>query len=731
MENAQTQSPENIFKQKVSQVAYDYIRTTYPDLVPYVITLKLEEIDIEKGNAAAIFIIKKGNDVAYIPTVIAENAVLSCEMAYYKNDNRFFPLIGKEVSKIILSNENVPSTLIKNPYINTTYNFFRNMYRPPITERIALAADSDTSEMVQGLPNKYKEAIVETLRNDKELLRKIAEFYPIESLLEKLKSTQEPLSKEASNDQTIQTILTQEDLENEEISKIFTKEAALDIAKKGYHLITKTAYVNDALLETDLVKNVVLSNDIMEYTSRSTLTGITCDVYLIIDGSLCLLNKAIIADNRVYHSSGVYELLDARGRMEWSSDPITLTVRNVTEGIDPNLFIEYGARYIIPFFRKIVNSQLDNLTVDDVFGVKKETDLGLFVSDKKGLYHLIRKPCERNLDLISVIMHEQRVTLTEDMDCSVTVTLNDKDCGDVARYIKVTDALRHSIAHEGVTIYAPSTTLVMPKQYHPIKQVTAVSLSQVVEHLKKRLPKYTLLSDRKDYYVKKGNTILTTFHKEASLADYLHTTLDISPENVQKILKETPSHSLGSKATNFYLMEKNAAAFDMSYGNQQGVVQQNLGLQSTNPATAVYKPNGGNPNLGGKGLPPVVDNNTLSIYANGFNNSLMDIGILSSLYNNDDIKTYLLDYIPQFTDTVSNLGKVILLFNINKEALIAKYGNGEYHSLISTLRKIFRSLAEIVIDLEKYISTLVTLPADKQHTQGLKNIANVNQVGNV
>ena len=105
---------------------------------------------------------------------------------------------------------------------------------------------------------------------------------------------------------------------------------------------------------------------------------------------------------------------------------------------------------------------------------------------------------------------------------------------------------------------------------------------------------------------------------------------------------------------------------------------------------------------------------------------MMDIGILSSLYNNEDIKTYLLDYVPQFTETVSNLGKVLLLFNLNKDALIGKYGNGEYHSILSTVRKVFKSLAEIILDLERYVATLATLPEDKQVTNGLRNNAKVN-----
>ena len=42
----QTQSPENIFKQKIMNLSYDYLRTTYPNLMPYGITLKLDNYDI-------------------------------------------------------------------------------------------------------------------------------------------------------------------------------------------------------------------------------------------------------------------------------------------------------------------------------------------------------------------------------------------------------------------------------------------------------------------------------------------------------------------------------------------------------------------------------------------------------------------------------------------------------------------------------------------------------------
>lgn len=715
MENNQNQSPENIFKQKVSNVAYDYMRTTYPDLVPYIITLKLEDTDIDKGTAAAIFLIKKGNDIAYIPVIVADNTVLSCEVIYYKNENIFFPLIGKEISRIVNINSIVPSTLVKSPKINTTYNFFRNMYRPPLTERIALA--SDDTDMLTNLPNKYKDAVLNTIKSNKDLLKKVAEFYDIDELVNKLSTSNESennieIPKLASIDDVV-SVVTINDLDDKSHLYI-TKEAAEDITTRGYHIMPKVAYDKDIIYDCTVDNNVTITNGIQEISLEDTRSGITCDLYASIDGKVQLLNKAIIVGSKVYHSSGVYEISTLYPReVHTCRNKLQIAANNISDGIDAHLFIEYGARYLVPYFDKI-KGKADK-------DIKK---VGLFIQDKKGKYHHV-KEADNEVHHIGKVhgffVYPQDIQIFTDTSDAITIKIADDDKYEAIRYIKSTDTLRHSIIYENNTIYVPQSTIAMDIPCKDVKKITLLTLKQVTEHIKKQLPKYTIISSSKEFHIKNGIVKLQSFTKEASLANYLHNQLDIPPTSIYNLIDKVKGDHLGNKAVDFYLMEKNAAEFNLANGNPQGIVQQNLGLQVSNPSTMAYKPNSGNPNLMGKGLPPVVDSNTLSIYANGFNKTIMDIGILSSLYNNEDIKTYLLDYVPQFIETVSNLGKIIILFNLNKEQLINKYGTGEYHSIISTIRKIFKSLAEIIIDLERYIGTLSTLPAEKQQTKGLHN----------
>lgn len=730
----QTQSPENIFKQKIMNLSYDYLRTTYPNLMPYGITLKLDNYDINEGKAAAVYIIKRGSDIAYIPIVISGNTILSCEMVYYKNENRMFPLISKEVSKIVSANEMQPNTLVKSPKINTTYNFFRNMYRPPVTEKISLA--SDTDGMLSNLPNKYKEAIKSTLLNDKNLLKKIAEFYPITELLDKLAPKENDEDKYIStlqipkiaNLDDVKTVLTRDDL-NGKNTKFITKEAAADIVNKGYHVLSKVAYDKSLLLADDVLKNICASGNIREMKLSNYLDGITGDIYVILDGKLTLLKDAIIVGTTLYHSTGTYKV-DANyalrsDRMVSSNEARSVVVRNAKSGICPKLFKAYGARYVESFF---ANLKGDNTSKYNEIGVC------IAVPAKKGGYKYINSLYKREdgechnfgSPKVHFTLDDLKV-LTSDDDTTI-INLRNKYAtySDEVTNITVSDDLRYSIVVANTDLIIPSKSLAIKASEYTNKEVSLPTIEQVVKYIKSRMPKYTLISSTSTFALKKEGNLERTFNKEASAVDYIHKYLDVSPQDIDTLIKKASVPHVSNVGVDFYILEKNAATFDLTNGNQQGIVQQNLGLQSMTPATMAYKPNGNNPNLAGQGLPPIVDSNTIDIYSNGLDKTMMDIGILSSLYNNEDIKTYLLDYVPQFTETVSNLGKVLLLFNLNKDALIGKYGNGEYHSILSTVRKVFKSLAEIILDLERYVATLATLPEDKQVTNGLRNNAKVN-----
>ena len=730
----QTQSPENIFKQKIMNLSYDYLRTTYPNLMPYGITLKLDNYDINEGKAAAVYIIKRGSDIAYIPIVISGNTILSCEMVYYKNENRMFPLISKEVSKIVSANEMQPNTLVKSPKINTTYNFFRNMYRPPVTEKISLA--SDTDGMLSNLPNKYKEAIKNTLINDKNLLKKIAEFYPITELLDKLAPRENDEDKyikalqipKIANLDDVKTVLTRDDL-NGKTTKFITKEAAADIVNKGYHVLSKVAYDKSLLLADDVLKNICASGNIREMRLSNYLDGITGDIYVILDGKLTLLKDAIIVGTNLYHSTGTYKV-DANyalhsDRMVSSNEARSVVVRNARSGICPKLFKAYGARYVESFF---ANLKGDNTT--------KYTEIGVCIAvpAKKEGYRYINSLYKREdgecynfgSPKIHFTLDDLKVLTSEDDTTIINLRNRYKTYGDEVTNITVSDDLRYSIVVANTDLIIPSKSLAIKASEYTDKEVSLPTIEQVVKYLKSKMPKYTLISSTSTFALKKEGNLERTFNKEASAVDYIHKYLDISPQDIDTLIKKASVPHVSNVGVDFYILEKNAATFDLTNGNQQGIVQQNLGLQSMTPATMAYKPNGNNPNLAGQGLPPIVDSNTIDIYSNGLDKTMMDIGILSSLYNNEDIKTYLLDYVPQFTETVSNLGKVLLLFNLNKDALIGKYGNGEYHSILSTMRKVFKSLAEIILDLERYVATLATLPEDKQVTNGLRNNAKVN-----
>jgi hypothetical protein len=83
---------------------------------------------------------------------------------------------------------------------------------------------------------------------------------------------------------------------------------------------------------------------------------------------------------------------------------------------------------------------------------------------------------------------------------------------------------------------------------------------------------------------------------------------------------------------------------------------------------------------------------------------LFDTGMLASLADNKDIKELLVDMVPSFGDTVTNLGRSILTFTINKKDLEEHYGREQYAGLLGNIRKIFQMLGNVVYDLKSYIN---------------------------
>lgn len=101
---------------------------------------------------------------------------------------------------------------------------------------------------------------------------------------------------------------------------------------------------------------------------------------------------------------------------------------------------------------------------------------------------------------------------------------------------------------------------------------------------------------------------------------------------------------------------------------------------------------------------PVFDPSLLDAWADTGEPELVDTGILAAFAQDPDIKTMLVDYLPDFVTVLDRLGRVILLFTLRKGDIEAFYGQDKYTATLSSLRKIFAQIGGLVNTLQQYVN---------------------------
>ena len=69
-----------------------------------------------------------------------------------------------------------------------------------------------------------------------------------------------------------------------------------------------------------------------------------------------------------------------------------------------------------------------------------------------------------------------------------------------------------------------------------------------------------------------------------------------------------------------------------------------------------------------------------------------------------DIKELLLDYLPNFIDTLDKIGRCVILLCLRKDELEDFYGRDKYAQLLGSCRKLLKLLGDTVEHLQRYTS---------------------------
>lgn len=138
------QDPEQLFKERFNQMAYNVLYSRLAEIAPEVVTFKILNVDVDAGKGVGVFVVMHEQTPIYIPVILTDGKLKPMEMFYAKTVNMFLPLMPQwldEIGKMSLNELGSGADLPKN--VPQDVNI-RDLVMPPTTTsgRIGLASDN-------------------------------------------------------------------------------------------------------------------------------------------------------------------------------------------------------------------------------------------------------------------------------------------------------------------------------------------------------------------------------------------------------------------------------------------------------------------------------------------------------------------------------------------------------------------------------------------------------------
>jgi len=668
---------ETIFKKKFGESAYKVIQSKYPKLVPFVVTFKTIDSKVDDGYAIGSFIVKVGGDVLYMPVVMVGGNIESCEVLYNKVEDTLVPASEKEVANIVSTNQLGTFTLTNTKVPDNSAKVFRNMFRPPVSSRPVFASSS----LLENLPDKAKETLSTYLLDHPETLAKIAEFYPIESLATKLAGKG---TKETAKQTRGASVISLAEI-TKEASQTLTDKQKEDLVKVGY-AISSTAGNTQVIPETDITHTTINQYNIsllgehshtsgghdVDSTYRKAAPAATGCLFTVdTDGLVpvpCLFTEEMIffkgngatgkvvncmSAEREYVVSGKRNYLTMEDLVKFGGTPATSLVSDTI----PSDF--KGSIYV--WYKTKTGYACKQLGYSGDAKVQK-------INDEIGIY---RSEPPQVTSSHGSDDHEQLANFTNVIDEGYFLS-----CYDLKIFPLKTSVVMLSKRKNEAFVYGLG-------QFFQMLKATGRFVKVANRH-----PGYAISDSR--------TTKQASFDTRADVAKYLVDTYDMSKEAVDTTItrgrvllleKQGSLFQYGQNSVPFGPGTQQAQQSAMSQLQKDPVIQGMIG-QAAQPTAQ-----------------PTIDSDIINQATSMQDEDIMDTGLIASLAGNKDIKLLMLDMLPSFVKTVSDLGKSILLYVINADELKENYGREEYATFLGSLRSIFTSMGNIVTDLKAYVNT--------------------------
>lgn len=638
-----------IFKNQFTDMAFNALRAKFPALINNVVTLKHLASDVEKGTVFGVFVIQSGNDLVYVPVVMADGSIVSCEMIYDKEADQFYPLDNHSAKEIITNSKSSdPVILQNNPRVEDTRRLFHNMVRPPTSSNVVLAGQRDG---VSGLPDYMKEKLCKYLETENpRLLGKVASFYDVGELALKLSST---IQEKTAEEKVEQSFIRLDDL---------TKESASTLSQEEKKTIRKQGFI---VKRADNKPTLVINADDMKQAVETELhlslymPARDCSEFPFIEkgsrhapvgyGEIIQCTEKGIEFVPVLVSG---DYLFGRDASRYRIDKNTgVLIKDLSfESLDLS-----GFSHLVPIDRLRHELSLS----------KHWKNIEIFVPARKGAWirvaaDLSGMPDEINITDDRVSIYGKSLQLSEKLGLG---------------YLRPSPDL----------IIVPWNTLFLVRGNR--ESQTPLAPVSSFEKLFKLMKVFGMALSTVDNGA--GLDINTpektaSFASRTDAAEWLHGHFGMDSRQIDTAL-DNPRTLVFAKSA---FLDPDP---EMMQGLPDPYAPESAPMVET-PMSDEFQ-----------NAPP-PDFAALEDFAELEDPAMFDTGILASFAQYPDAKTLLVEYMPDFLAAEDKIGRVLLLFCSQKKEIEDFYGSEKCSTLIASLRRIFGILGELVASLKLYIN---------------------------
>ena len=653
-QEAQPQSADNEFAHQFTNQAFNTLRAKYPALMGNIVTLKTLACDLNEATVFGVFIVESGDSLVYVPVVMSDGSIVSCEMAYDKDSDQLFPLNQHTVKEILNRTEtSSPTLLTSNPRVEDTRQLFHNMVRPPQSSNVVLAGE-------RSLPNACKAALsTYLLEQQPELLAKLAGFYDVELLAHKLAQKPEQV-KTASDTYTLPSFLSLDTL-TRQAAELLQPDERKTLLKQGY-LVRSAENAPLGVAQMDKLASAVKTELRLEtypdghhkdglrpYPVKSCFEGGRCPIYNVGIGDVVSYNMDGLQFTRAL-LTGI-EIIAADGRRRRVDEEHKALVQDIqTTGLQLDGF----SQVLIPASRLLTEiSKLELMTWPSMY---------VLVPMRNGAYccidtrHWICAPKDKWQVSDNVITvyggDDARIVISRDISLGY-----------------ITQGPQTLVVPEGVRFVIYSSS----QNNKPLPAVE--SLTELLGVLRSFGTQLTTTDNGAGISITDRQTEKTASFANSAAAGWLHNMYGMDAGQIASVLGNRQS-----------LVFRKTAFLDPDYAQQ---MQPPMGAQVDAPPMQAEMPA---PNFA-----PLND------FAAIEDPELFDVGMLSTFAEYPDIKSMLVEYLPDFMAAEDKVGRIILLFSSQKKEIEKVYGTEKTSTLMSSCRRIFTILGDLVASLKSYV----------------------------